>query len=403
MEGSLKCAGLAACSGLLVSASNNVVAYAQHVAAKRNVELGRRTTFFLFLLNVLLNLAGIAFFLFACKFGPVAVAMPMVTALKLLSNMVFQFSRGIAHYTKPMRVGTYVLAIAIFCLPEVGPTDPKDAIDIEWLLSQRLTQLWLESLVLVLASALVVLRFIGRDQTELTIFVLSVVVADSTSLAATVGKMLSVASGNLFTGCLFLYLALGSVSFIWGAIAAFEVDMSLYLPLSECLQLLINGATGAFVWGDGLRLQEPVSYGMVYILIGLSVYLCSSYDYYSEANAKVFVAGGSSGAASSSFELAMPANRLRVKGALGAWAEGANPRPTGLVRALRRSLREGNTNNDGLVEFCGDLAEEVLRRGASPQDLVDLLYSTSERCNGAPSTLGPSDSFLRQFSEPLLR
>uniref|UniRef100_A0A7S2AMW8 Uncharacterized protein n=1 Tax=Alexandrium andersonii TaxID=327968 RepID=A0A7S2AMW8_9DINO len=71
---------------------------------------------------------------------------------------------------------------------------------------------------------------------------------------------------------------MGAGSLGGGLAAARSCDMSVYLPTSQCIQLVINGLTGIFVWGDGQRIQASVSYFLVFFLILLGVYLCSELD-----------------------------------------------------------------------------------------------------------------------------
>merc|ERR550532_3939988 len=103
------------------------------------------------------------------------------------------------------------------------------------------------------------------------------VVAVSTALGASVGKLLSITSGLAFVVTVFFYLGLGVVSFASTATASFKYDQEFFMPLSECLQLLVNCVTGLLVWGDLPRVQEKLAYFLVYVLICLGVYLCMSF------------------------------------------------------------------------------------------------------------------------------
>mmetsp|Transcript_150044 Transcript_150044/g.418052 ORF Transcript_150044/g.418052 Transcript_150044/m.418052 type:complete len:417 (-) Transcript_150044:261-1511(-) len=269
------CLLFAAAGGLLTSAANNVVAFVQQQCG----EGGRCCKCLLFGANIFLNLAGIACFLAGARHGPVAVVMPILTAAKLLSSMIFTSAVGLAKYSKEKRVGTLVLSLSALCLIEVGPTDLPGQPDVEALLTEPVAVAWLVAMGAVLASSLAGLH--AREvQTsgELQMVLLSAVVAVSTALGASVGKLLSVTEGLALALCIGSYFACGVLSFLYAALAAFSCDMSIFLPVSECLQLLINCATGLFIWGDGGRVRAKLSYLLVYLLICLGVYLCSTFD-----------------------------------------------------------------------------------------------------------------------------
>jgi len=271
-----KCVGFAICGGSCTSAASNVVAFANHFASRKGIQYDNFVNAGLFAANVVLNLGSIAFFLLAAANGPVAVAMPILTGTKLLSSLVFQMGVGIGQYTKDTKIGTYVLVAASLCLIDVGPSDPSETQNVADLLSTTTAECWLACLVSILFASLAYSHQIEErgESAGKAMLLLCVMVAISTALGASMGKLLSITSGLGFVATVCAYLSCGAISFIYAAIASFHYDMEVFMPLSEVLQLIVNCLTGILVWGDGPRVRGPIAYTMVYLLFCLGVYLC---------------------------------------------------------------------------------------------------------------------------------
>lgn len=271
------CIVLAALAGVIISFGYNVIAYAKHVARRRNTTLSGTCERFLQLANLVLSLTGIGIFVISSKFGPVSVAMPVQTASNLLLNMIIQSSAGMKEYTKSMRIGTLVLTAASVCLMNVGPTDPEGGVDVLALVGEAVARVWLILMVALLLASVFCLKQVGGEGTR-GMLGYAFLVADSTALGATAGKMITATTGWLRASCLLGYLLMGVGSLFGGLAAAGSCDIAVYLPTSQCIQLVINGLTGLFVWGDAERIQAPLSYLMVFILLIMGVYLCSELD-----------------------------------------------------------------------------------------------------------------------------
>jgi hypothetical protein len=267
----------AAGGGTLTSLASNVVAFATHQANLAGTELSRCQERGLFVVYIVLSLGGVLFFMISTKYGPVALAMPVQTATTLFATMIFQSTGGIKPYTKAMRVGTVVLVAASSCLVAVGPTVPQEEQNVIALVENVSSILWILLMTVTLLLAVSTLRKSGlSDSQRLVLY--AYVVADSTALGASVGKMLTVAEDFVLVVCGLSYILLGAASLLFGAAASAACDMSIFLPVSQCLQLLINAATGLFVWGDAKRIQAPLAYTMVYVLICMGAYLLSAFD-----------------------------------------------------------------------------------------------------------------------------
>jgi len=228
-------------------------------------------------LNVIFGMGGIAGFTIASWYGPVAVVMPIVTASKLLFNMATQISFKLSEYDKSMRVGTWILCCATACLPQAGPTEPDTAPDAAEMLSTVNAQVWIGFLVLALGACLIDYHWF-KDIKGRTLFTLSANVAISTALGANVAKYLGVAVGEERPICFFFGFILAFLSFAYTYMAALECDLSVYIPMSESVQLVVNAFTGMIIWGDLQRIPSLLNYTMVYALIILGVYELSTHD-----------------------------------------------------------------------------------------------------------------------------
>merc|ERR1712137_1292199 len=56
-------------------------------------------------------------------------------------------------------------------------------------------------------------------------------------------------------------------------------DPTLFVPISNGVNLVLNCFAGLFIWGDWNRLEFPLAYCMVYVLVVLGTYLVSSLDF----------------------------------------------------------------------------------------------------------------------------
>lgn len=347
------CVGLAIIGGLFTSMGSNIIAYVTKLERFGGTSPPTWVRVLLFCANIIISLCGVFCFIAASGYGPVALAMPILTASKLLHSMSFQIHYKLAQYTKPMKGGTLVLAAAAFCLMGVGPTEPTQPIDAIRNISMPIGRTWLIAMVVILLGAIVELIRQREPRGEVLMILYSVVVAISTAVAATVGKMLTETSGALFTICIIFYLCLGAISMVGGALAAASLEMSIFLPVSECLQLLVNCFTGLFVWGDLARIQAPIGYAMVYVLICIGVYLCASLDTPVECNHHM---------AGQPFLRAMFPKRRQAEAKLKEEFDGLDfTDPSTAAVELRKFLRRhatmGSIQIGPLCELCAVLTE----------------------------------------------
>eukprot|EP00927_Polykrikos_kofoidii_P016581 TRINITY_DN17501_c0_g1_i1.p1 TRINITY_DN17501_c0_g1~~TRINITY_DN17501_c0_g1_i1.p1 ORF type:complete len:852 (-),score=149.17 TRINITY_DN17501_c0_g1_i1:207-2762(-) len=335
---------IAISSGLFVSASNNIIAWPKHIWGPELFHGWKGG--FLFFISIVLNLAGVGAFLKGAQFGPVAVLMPFVTATKLLTNMVFQHLTGIEYYTKDVRVGTCVLAAAVALLADLGPAESTEPVDVDALFENTIAVGWIVGMGVLLIVTIVLHKLWKpkpkEDKKEIIAIILSVIVGVSTALGATFGKFLWITEGFHFGLCVFSYLLCGVISFGWNAIAAYDCDMAFFLPVSECIQLLVNCWTGLAVWGDRERIPSLSNYTIVYCLIVFGTYSCGSLDIVSSVCHET--------AADVTMKLSM---RSLVKMPwFGHTTSPKSPNTAGTRRKSVKSLRKASTAREGLGRFA---------------------------------------------------
>lgn len=241
------------------------------------MQLPRVADAILAFVSVALNLASVGCFVRASRHGPVSVVMPLITGAKLLSSMYFQISQGMGKYGKSLRIGTTIVVRAALLLIDNGPT-AETAAPVQHMLEATSSRVFLGSMVLLLLVCVFLHHIKGHQSVGIALASLSLVVAISTALGASVGKLMSITSGYERMACTSLYLVCGVFSFGYNAVAAFNCNMGVFMPLSECLQLFCNCGAGLYLWEDAQHLRSPSTCFIVYLLLFLGTYLCIPLD-----------------------------------------------------------------------------------------------------------------------------
>merc|ERR1712218_272132 len=95
---------------------------------------------------------------------------------------------------------------------------------------------------------------------------------------ANLAKYLGTAAGEEIPICIFFGSICTFLSFAYTYLAALDCDLSVYIPMSESVQLVVTAFTGMIIWGDLQRIPCLLNYIMVYALIILGVYELSTHD-----------------------------------------------------------------------------------------------------------------------------
>merc|ERR1712107_215673 len=64
-------------------------------------------------------------------------------------------------------------------------------------------------------------------------------------------------------------------------------DPSMFVPISNGVNLVLNCLAGLSIWQDGTRLKDPLEYFTAYIFVVLGTYLVSSVDFFAENQTEV--------------------------------------------------------------------------------------------------------------------
>merc|ERR1712107_563167 len=75
-----------------------------------------------------------------------------------------------------------------------------------------------------------------------------------------------------------LYVIMGAISTIGTAYGNAGLDNSISVPVFMCMQVLVNGLTGIFIWGDWPLIDDKIAYVLVHLLIILGIYLTAHVD-----------------------------------------------------------------------------------------------------------------------------
>jgi len=105
----------------------------------------------------------------------------------------------------------------------------------------------------------------------------------STVLNKSIQKLMSCDLHLPIKGMLIMvYAVLAVMGLASGALAnGNRKDASLFVPISSCVNLVMNCLAGQFVWEDAASLQNPCGYILVYVLVVRGTFLVSSVNVFS--------------------------------------------------------------------------------------------------------------------------
>eukprot|EP00527_Entomoneis_sp_CCMP2396_P008077 CAMPEP_0198153678 /NCGR_PEP_ID=MMETSP1443-20131203/65220_1 /TAXON_ID=186043 /ORGANISM="Entomoneis sp., Strain CCMP2396" /LENGTH=355 /DNA_ID=CAMNT_0043820093 /DNA_START=43 /DNA_END=1107 /DNA_ORIENTATION=- len=265
------CCALAVCGGLLEVGATAVTA----VPAVRESE-GRSMRPWLYWFALAGNL-GLQFIgsimshLVATWFGPVSIVVPFFYSSTLLSNMlIFGVLLGTEHFSKLMRVGSYVIVVAVILLPVVGP-EAQENQDIIALFHHWYAILWFTFLLCAMTITGALLLFgIDKFKENKRFFILLTARAAAISVNLTVSRSF-ILSPSKFMLASFVALKIFSGSIYTYAIVvqATTVDQARFVPLNTTTIILVNAATGILIWEDWRVIQSWYGYACVFVLLGL--------------------------------------------------------------------------------------------------------------------------------------
>mmetsp|Transcript_43412 Transcript_43412/g.86102 ORF Transcript_43412/g.86102 Transcript_43412/m.86102 type:complete len:437 (-) Transcript_43412:156-1466(-) len=235
------------------------------------------------LANLSLTGAQVGLGFAATSFGAVAVVMPLSVGAALFSNMILQQALKLANFTNESITGTLVLVTAILMLPELGPKPPQEPVDPIVLLQEPQAVVFI-SVSFVVCFGSIMLLFLQKVTHDFGMLVLfSLVGGSGAVMNMSITKMLvSKPPPLIFAILLAVYIMLAILCLGSGAVANGTLkDASLFVPINNSINLVLNCLAGLLIWRDLDNLEYPWCYFMVYALVGLGSYLVSTIDVFS--------------------------------------------------------------------------------------------------------------------------
>ena len=209
--------------------------------------------------------------LFATWYGPISVVVPFFYSATLLSNMfIFGVLLGTEFFSKTMRVGIYVIVVAVILLPLVGP-QTQDNQNIIYLFHKWYTILWFTLLLCAttVTGALLV-RGIDKCSTRRRFLILLTARAASLSVNLTVSRSFVLSPSQVMLICFLVLKVYSGAVYTYAVIVqAAVVDQARFVPLNTTTIILVNALTGILIWEDWRVIQSWYGYACVFVLLGL--------------------------------------------------------------------------------------------------------------------------------------
>jgi hypothetical protein len=264
------CCSLAALGGILEVGATAVTAVPA-VREKEGIEMKWWTYLMALAGNIGLQAIGsLLSHLIAPWFGPVSIVVPFFYSATLLSNMfVFGVLLG-EEFTKNMKVGTYVIVVAVILLPVVGPNIQEDQ-DVGTLFRHWYASLWF---IMLLAASGITGVLLALDISKYSMKKRTVVllIARGASLSTNLTVSRSFILG-LSHPVLVLFIIIKLLSgFVYTYAVLIQsrvVEQATFVPLNAITVVIANAVTGIIIWEDWRVVQSWYGYFCVFVLLGL--------------------------------------------------------------------------------------------------------------------------------------
>jgi hypothetical protein len=240
--------------------------------------------------NIVLQVSGsLVSHLVAPWFGPVSIVVPFFYSATLLSN-VFIFGVIMREeFTKNMRVGTYVIVVAVILLPELGPTVQARQ-DIGILMRHWYSSLWFCLILLASFSTatLLAVKDIRQLPMKTRTAILLIARAASISVNLTVSRSFILGpSESVLILFVIIKIVTGVIYTYAIVVQSTNVEQARFVPLNAISIIAANAVTGIFIWEDFKVVQSWYGYACVFVLLGLGCDLLLSVPLLMEDNAEV--------------------------------------------------------------------------------------------------------------------
>lgn len=278
-------------SGCCQSLAAVAISYPMHKAAREGNQLKRAERYLGLVMNLALTGSAVGLGCFACSLIPVALLMPLAVAASLVSNLIMQRALRLAKMTHESIVGTMVVVSAVLFLPQVGPRPGPGPINAMALLAAPAALAFVAaSLVACMSSlAMIAFKLVSTESDKTMLFMYALVTGTGTVLNTSIQKLMTCdLLLPLKAVLIMLYVMLAIICLSVGALANGSLkDPSLFVPVSNGVNLVLNCLAGLLIWGDAAYLNYPRSYFLLYVLVVLGTYLVSSVDIFSTVHLQV--------------------------------------------------------------------------------------------------------------------
>lgn len=270
------CLALSAAGGAIEVLATAVLAY-QDAQEQEGIKWSRKARYAALGMNLFLQVtSSIIGNLFATWFGPVSLVGPVFLSAQLLANMiVFGLLLGLEKFTKDMKVGTYIVVIAVILLPIVGPA-AQEGQDVAALLGTWYSLAWIAILLVCMTLSsilLVVLNVMALAEWKAIVLILSAR-ATAFTVNLTVSKIMIMQIDYITLGVvIFLKIVSGAIITYALVVQSTAVTQAKFVPLNASALIIVNALTGMIIWEDWRVVGNWVGYVCVFVQLVLGNYL----------------------------------------------------------------------------------------------------------------------------------
>ena len=270
------CLALAAAGGAIEVLATAVLAY-QDAQKKEGHKWKRRVRYAALGVNLFLQVtSSLVGNLFATWYGPVSLVGPVFLSSQLLANMVvFGILLGLEMFTKDMRVGTYIVVIAVILLPIVGPT-AQEGQNVSALLETWYSLLWIAIQLFVMTASSILLLLLDMSALHewQAMCILLSARATAFSINLTVSKaMIMNVDYIILAMSILLKMLSGAIITYALVVQSTAVTQAKFVPLNASALIIVNALTGMVVWEDWRVIGNWVGYICVFVQLVLGNYL----------------------------------------------------------------------------------------------------------------------------------
>jgi len=375
LAGTLACAG-----GTLYAVAALVVSWATRAGKEGRISSRCESLLGFAGWNVL-NCGGLSVTL---AYG-MGVSVPMlnsfVYATNLVLNMAFQIGFKISPYTKNMRCGTILFALAAIQLSQLAP--PPWEVNINQIL-QPSSLIWNTFFFFLWGFTTLQIQrkkhLPPNDTGKVLNWALHV--ACWGSFTDNWAKLQGKAEGTVQTVSWALYIPTGLFVMVLSVWAMSATNVAIYVPTNLCFQLVMNTLASLFIWGEAEHVDLLIAYLTSYVLCLMSVYIATE-----EADLEASFSNGRE----------ISARGLSKKEAVTPFGQSLVALADRWEEEGKQAKEEGRSPNSATRESI----RRVLNTGAGAkvfkqEELVDLTLRLWYRINPSYSALGTVVAWMKR-------